>query len=410
MNIFTKNRLIFYLSLAIIIRLLIMPFFFHPDIKTYHFQASFLKQGVINIYDYLDYHKTELTLKEEFIYFPLTYFFLGGYQSLVSPILGPHFNNWLTNAEQINFSAVAIYRYLFFLKLPYLFVDLLISWVLIKLVSEENVKQKLLLFWLYNPITIFLIYVFSNVDVFPVFFSVLSLLAIKNKKWILAGAMLGIGVGFKAYPLLFLPFLLLSIGKNKDKVKALLGCLGTVFLIILPFIQSTSFRESTLTSGLMSRLLNASVNMGFGESIIIGVVALALLFFSAWYRGVNSSALWKYYLAVLLLVFSFIHFHIQWILWLMPFVGLFAISRFKSYLILKFIILGLLAIPILYQDKFMSFGLLEPISELFLLLPIPFGALQKIYDPYVFQSLIHSLIIAGSMVVIYELLKKEERL
>src|SRR3989304_8391664 len=87
------------LILAIILRLLIMPFFFHPDIKTYHFQASFLSKGVFNIYPYLIENREKLPLKEEFVYFPLTYFFLGGYQALVSPLLGDNFTNWLAGAS-----------------------------------------------------------------------------------------------------------------------------------------------------------------------------------------------------------------------------------------------------------------------------------------------------------------------
>ncbi len=88
------------LALAILLRLLIMPFFFHPDIKTYHFQASFLRQGVVNIYSYLTENKKSLPVKEEFVYFPLSYFLLGGYQTAISPLLGADFNSWLSDASQ----------------------------------------------------------------------------------------------------------------------------------------------------------------------------------------------------------------------------------------------------------------------------------------------------------------------
>src|SRR5581483_3617962 len=88
-----------FLILAILLRLLIMPFFFHPDIKTYSYQVSFLQKGILNIYSYLPENKAELPLKEEFVYFPLTYFTLGIYQIIASPFLGPDFYSWVSNAS-----------------------------------------------------------------------------------------------------------------------------------------------------------------------------------------------------------------------------------------------------------------------------------------------------------------------
>ena len=75
-----NNKVLGLLTLAIVLRLLVAGFIFHPDIKTYNFQASFLKNGVTNIYTYLIENKKTLPLKDDFVYFPLTYFTLGGYQ------------------------------------------------------------------------------------------------------------------------------------------------------------------------------------------------------------------------------------------------------------------------------------------------------------------------------------------
>ena len=100
-------------------------FYFHPDIKTFNFQASFLGKGVIDIYSYLINNKQNLPFKEEFVYFPLSYFALGGYQIAVSPILGSGFNAWLNNASSNAFVIdSSIFRYLIVLKLPYLLLDI----------------------------------------------------------------------------------------------------------------------------------------------------------------------------------------------------------------------------------------------------------------------------------------------
>src|SRR3990172_1880264 len=114
--------------LAIALRLLVAMFYFHPDIKTFNYQASFLKQGVFNIYTYLVEHKATLPLKEEFVYFPLTYFTLGAYQAIASPILGSGFDSWLADAGINSFvKNPQIFKYLAVLKLPYLIVDVLIG-------------------------------------------------------------------------------------------------------------------------------------------------------------------------------------------------------------------------------------------------------------------------------------------
>ena len=59
------------LVLAIVLRVLVAAFLFHPDIKTFNFQASFLKKGVTDIYSYLIENRKTLPLKEEFVYFLL---------------------------------------------------------------------------------------------------------------------------------------------------------------------------------------------------------------------------------------------------------------------------------------------------------------------------------------------------
>lgn len=395
--------------LAILIRLLIMPFYYHPDIKTYHFQSSFLKQGIVDIYSYLKTNKDSLTLKEEFVYFPLTYFFLGGYQILAGSFLGSDFNTWLADASQTATQNINIFRYLFILKFPYLVLDLGIGFLLCALFRNEQQRKKILTFWLFNPLSIILIYTFSNIDVIVVFLTLFSLLLAQRGRMVVAALSLGIGAGFKAYPLLLVPFLFLS-GKNvKERVGILLASFVPFLLIIGPFLKVPSFKETTFTSGLMARLTLAGINLGFNETLIVGVLLLAILFF----RGISGSFidqenLWKHYLAVFLVVFSVIHFHIQWILWILPFclIAILNLPRLTALLISLLMIA--LAIPLLYDDKAMTFGLLSTISPLYNLLPTPFVILQKVYEPYVIQSILHSVLAGGSIVAIWQIFRERE--
>lgn len=395
--------------LAILLRLVLMPFFFHPDIKTYNFQSSFLKQGVGNIYDYLIENKDGLSLKEEFVYFPLTYFFLGSYQILISPLLGSEFFTWLSDASQQFPEQVSVFRYLFLLKLPYLILDLAIAFLLASLFIDLEQKRKAFILWLFNPFSIILIYVYSNIDIIPVLFTVASLLLAKKQKPILSSLLLGLGAGFKTYPLLFLPFLILLGKDTKQKILITLTCLFTFGIIILPFLTSINFRQATLFSGLTTRIFSVNLSLGFGETLMLPVIILAVLFFFALKDGfLKAENIWKYYLSLLLIIFSFIHFHIQWLLWLLPFAIILFIKEKALTILTILLITSAFLIPLFYDDKAMTFGTLRTISSLYNSFPTPFTLIQEFYDPYQLISILHSVLAGGSLILIWQMLKKEE--
>ncbi len=387
--------------LAVLIRLLIMPFYFHPDIKTYNWQSSFLKNGVFNIYTYLVGHKQNLPLKEEFVYFPLTYFFLGTYQIIAGPILGSNFNNWLSDASSQAIDRIGTFRYLFILKFPYLILDLIIPFLLIYFFKDIKQKREVFILWLFNPISIAIIYIFSNIDIIPVTLTLISLLFFKNKRIFLSALVLGLAAGFKAYPMLLLPFILLFTNNFKDLIKMLSVSIGMLILIILPF-WSTAFLNSALISGLTTRIAFPAIPIGFGESLMIGILSLSTLLFAGFTEeGKKLNQVWLYILMVLLLLFSGIHYHIQWLLWIMPFLVIFNIFN-KSLGRLAFVWLSLaFLIPLLYDDKSMSVSLFSAISPLFNLLPTPFLILQHIYDPFVFQGIIHSAMLGISVILVF---------
>lgn len=393
---------------AILIRLLIMPFFFHPDIKVYSFQSSFLSKGVWDIYSYIDQQNENLPYKENFVYFPLTYYFLGIYQILASPFLGSDFQKWLFDASSENISQIGVFRYLFILKLPYLILDILTGFLLMRLFSEWEDKKRVFKLWLLNPFSIYLIYLFSNVDILAVFFTVLCLVFAKKEKWVLAALCLGLGAGFKAYPLIFLPLLVLQAKSLKQKILILSISLGIFLTIILPNLSSKAFIDAALVSGLTTRLFIPSIGLGFGEMIIVPIFVLSI------YLGIyllkkekSFSDLVIGFIAFGLTIFSFIHFHIQWLIWVMPFI---TISLVRSRNLVIFFLIGILGllIPSLYNDKYMTFSLINPVSTSFSLLPSLFVVVRKIYDPLVLQSIIHSTFAGLCFVAVWKLFKDYE--
>lgn len=406
-EILKSKQIQYFLVLAILLRLLLMPFFYHPDIKTYHFQVSFLQNGVWDIYTYLTTNKAHLSLKEDFTYFPLTYFFLGGYQILISPLLGDNFMSWVGNASESAIENVGVYRYLFLLKLPYLVADVAMAFLLTLFFIDLNKKKEVLIIWLFNPISILLIYLFSNFDVLTVLMAMISLLLLKQNKIILSGVFLGIAAGFKVYPLIFLPFYFIYANNIKQKLLIVFSSLGTFGLIVLPYLNSAAFRESTLTSGIANRIISGGLDIKFGESLLPGVVGIGLLMFVFYdIKNKTNEKLWQLLLSVLLIVYSSIHFHIQWLLWSMPLAILVVIQNRELQKLYFVLLLIAIMIPLLYQDKYMSVGLYAAVSPLYNLLPLPFTVLEKFYTPYAMQSILHSLFLAGSIYLIYKLHKR----
>lgn len=387
--------------LAILMRILIMPFYFHPDIKTYNWQAAFLKNGVFDIYTYLTNNKEKLPLKEEFVYFPLTYFYLGTYQIIASPVLGPDFNNWLSDASSQVLDRIGSFRYLFVLKLPYLILDLIIPFLLVEFFNDVKQKREVFLLWLFNPLSIAVIYIFSNIDIIPVTLSLVSLLLFRNRRIFLSGLILGLAAGFKAYPLLLLPFILLFTNKLTDLARMLLAAIGMLILIILPF-WSKAFINSALISGLTTRIAFPSIPLGFGESLMVGVLALSALFVAVFTQeDKKANKVWLLILMALLFLFSSIHYHIQWLLWVIPFLVVFYVFWNKLGRI-SFVWLSLaFVIPLLYDDKSMSVSLFSAISPLFNLLPTPFFILQQLYDPFLLQGIIHSIMFGISLMLLF---------
>ena len=174
--------------------------------------------------------------------------------------------------------------------------------------------------------------------------------------------------------------------------------------ISMPFL-SPPFFKSTLVSGLTTRIFNPGFNVGFGESIIVGLALYAALFFYAWLID-KKPIQFNYWILILLIIFSFSHFHVAWLLWIAPFVVMLAVK--KPSLSWPLFLLGIVAlsIPLFYQDRSMTISLYRVYSTWFDLLPTPFTAIQKFFDPYNLQSILHSLFVGGALTVSYLIFKK----
>ena len=394
------------LVLAVALRLLVSGLLFHPDIKTIAFQTSFFKQGVVNIYPYLINKRASLSLKEEFVYFPLTYFTLGSYQAIISTVLGNNFTKWLSDAganSVVNNPNIILY--LIFLKLPLLIADLAIAFILLKLFKDKKEGERAFTLWLFNPFTIVLIYTFSNIDLFAVLLTLIAFLYIKREKLLTAAIFIGLAVSFKLYALLFVPFLILKAKNTKEKILSVVIPISIFLFTIIPF-WSQAFTSSALLSGLSTRLFGPSFTIGFGESIVMGLFLMTALFFTG-YVFDKKVHLFNYLVSLLLIIFSFSHFHISWLLWIAPFLIILVVEKPILSIPIFFWAIFAISIPLFYSDRSMTISLFRIYTTWYDMLPTPFLAIQKFYDPFIFQSMLHSVLAGISLVIAYKINKND---
>lgn len=376
------------LILALLIRLLVMPFFFHPDIKSQYFHFQFLSQGVLNIYQYLDNNKSSLPYQDTFNYLPLTYFTFGITNIVLSPFQAPNFTKWINDWGPNKYDYPNLPFYLLVLKIPYLVIDFLMALILFKLTKSLN----LMTFWFLNPINIYLIYILGNFDILPAFLTLLSYYLLQKNRSYLSFFILGLAVAIKFYPLIFIPFYFPYFKKN---YKRILLFISPIIISVLPFLFSSYFLNSFLGSGLTQKLL---------EFKLINIPLFPILYILIFTYSIFKNL--PLYISVFLLsliFFPLVKFHPQWIMWFLPFIYITAYyyPKLSFFSVIYFIFLFLYTI--LLNDQFLSFGHLVPIDTSFLLVRTPYDIVRYrfLIDPIIIQNYLRILLTVLSIYGLY---------
>ena len=214
------------LIFGVLIRLILMPITYHPDLLGHSFSAYFLAyEGKINLYDTLASLPPDHPLVKNFgvgdifIYPPLTYYTLGLFRILVKPLADPKLIPWLmVNLGSLH-SYPRLFEHLFLFKLPYLFFDVGLAFLLTSFFDNQRKKRLVFALWMFNPVAIYVSFMIGQLDLLPVFFTVLSLYFYKKGKRYPAMLSMGVAASYKMYPLfLILPLAFLISDKFKEEL------------------------------------------------------------------------------------------------------------------------------------------------------------------------------------------------
>lgn len=388
---------------GIILRLILMPITLHPDLWGHSFTAYFFAyEGKWNVYDTLaNLPQTHPLVRnfgvsDIFIYPPLAYFTLGFFRVLVKPFTDPTFLPWLMeNLDKVLFYP-RLFQHLFLFKLPYLFIDIALAFILAGLFKEQKKKKLAFSLWMFNPLTLYATFMIGQLDLLPTFFTVLALwLATKGKKeWALIS--LGIGGAYKMFPLLFiLPAAFVLAKKFWQRAKLVALGILPYFLTILPFLSSKAFRAMVLFSPKSQKMLFMGWPVSGAEVVYPFILFLVLIYLFAYYSKKKIS-LSVYFLSLLALIFSVTHYHPQWFLWITPFLIWELIENKFKNILLTFILFGCWLVITLLFEPSLSFGLFNPIWPQLEKIQSLAVILARYTDVFQFKSLVRSLFAATS--------------
>ncbi len=330
MSKFFKTKLGKLFLIGLLIKLIIAPVTYHSDIAALDFAGQVISGGnITNFYDYLpNLNDSDPILKvfpaNLFNYPPLVYFFISTCSLIFTFFIDQNFHlTFLFNTAR-SFQNPLIFLHLLLLKMPYFIFDVAVFWLLLKAFKDSKEKTLIAILWWFNPVNLYASYMMGQFDLIPVFFSIASLYFvsksnISSKNLYLSAAMLGLGGAFKIYPLFFLVPLMSITRSWKERIMVGIIGIGTYLLPILPFIGSHGFRSTALVANQTLKSLYAAIPVSGGESIQLFTALLIFLYLFFLLRITTAENLWKRYLLVLFIFFSFTHYHPQWLLWLTPF-------------------------------------------------------------------------------------------
>ncbi len=371
------------LLFAAFIYFLIAPLTYHPDNKLVLKWAGENHGAVWNIWEYGQKNYQD---EDNFNYPPL-HFYLDKLQYFLAiPIAGEGFHEWLSTPNASDPYEPHLIRYSLAMKTGLILFSLLAGYLLYRIAKQtaatEKQAQAIAALWLFNPIVLYSIPIMGQNDVMAIVFFLVGwyFLAYSRIKAVIA---FGLGASIKMFPLIWLPFLLITTSRFTAKEKWLIfsSSVGVYFVTLLPFITNPVFQRAVLSSDINTRFFIAQIGLGFSENIQLVPILLLVLGFVLYTKqkeqksniGIGYQAFSIMTCNLLLLGFS--HFHPQWFTWLIPFWALWYMSLKREDLplagLMSFLTFGAWCmVVILFQDASLSYGLLVPINATVTNLPI----------------------------------------
>ena len=391
-----KRKIYLWLLIGLLIRFFFMPITVHGDLLNIYYRSSFVAyQGV----RWLEFSPLLTTY--------LHAFFLWVFKPLM-----PHIPR-IFGAEDYGLSIILhshVFRTLFLLKVPYLLFDLGCAFLLLAILDDKRKGLAVFIFWMVNPIVIFATYFWARYESVAIFFILLSLYYARKGSLTKSLFCLGVSSIIRLYPLIFLPFFVIILGRRLgQRVKlAFWGILPLGVTTILPMLFHQVGEAETLTKIYHTDYLFAmKFYLGYlYDNIYVFPLASTVLLLYVYFNMHHSFAsLWKTTLVLLLVFFASCFFHPQYFMWLMPFLGLYVVEN-KKFIGL---FIGQVLFFTVYTFQFGSHAagfFFTPLNfDYFGHLPTPLDIINRYYPAGNFIGIFRSLLSAICLWMVYLVLR-----
>lgn len=252
----------------------------------------------------------------------------------------------------------------------------ILSFVVIKEAAKEFTKDlaqtKIIAnVWITSPLLLLLPFAQGNNDIYPVFFSLLFLLCVFKRQYVVATIMLGLVAALKNYALFLIPPMAIILAE-KDRIKTVKYGMISVLVYIIPLLFYLKNFKTVITG--------AGEGVMFLQTVISGPIPyqlftvaycfiLLFLIFSENEREIKenkSGVVVLYGFLITSLFFTFSFYIPQWFLWLLPFF-VFLVYKSRKLYYIYILITCVYFVDLLVQwSNNLDLNLFRPIMPVFL--------------------------------------------
>jgi len=224
--------------IAIVMRIILMPFFGHVDVLSEARRIYFWDQSG----HYFDDISRNATFIFQLLFYKVFSVFIPNEDVL---FLHQNMSNSTANpVEYFEFvSNDTIFRVLFVIKLPFFVADLVVAWCVYHFCGGDHSARRATVLWLFNPLMLFAVYIFGRFEAIPVMYCALGLLALQRERIVLAAIAIGLSINSRELFIFLGPVfiaLMCSRGAYKYSLSSRVMACGVILLAVAISVQLIS--------------------------------------------------------------------------------------------------------------------------------------------------------------------------
>jgi len=403
-----SKRFYKYFLTGMLIRLALLPFFFQRDLlSTYQRAAETVFAGNMAS----DFQQV-LTNIIHSVYLFIIKSIVPAVGDFSSILLDPDtWTSWIGFVSSYNvFTVLALFKGL------YLIFDLVCMFLVLRLSFDDDPEGRLNVFkfWMFNPVVIFVLYIFARHDIIGVAATIAALILAKKGRKYWAIIALAVAIALRFFPIMILLPLIIYLARSKKDYIAL-SVIGVSGLAIVEVFSNVYYGKSLIFSLLNTQhfnyILSAKLDLIIHDRIFLFIVAYFLIIFSFIHaRKKSFDLLLNYGARIYLAYVALCYFHPQYVLWAIPFLVIVFVRR-KSLVYYHWLQFGLLMIVLIYWGDLVTKFVFAPIDHrFFIYITGPIPVIERFYSSATFVNIFRSIFSAVSLWMIYLIYRDNRRI